>query len=233
MFSCIFYFFFFSSRRRHTRSLCDWSSDVCSSDLPLAFSPYSLLAFASYTRANKSPPIPFIIGSTTPIMAFVAMAASTAFPPCSRMRTPACAASGDSAATIPFREITIERAWPRSCPWLFPVHMIPATKRNMPPQKTRTALSFLVPLKDGQQHPSRHRDDDIRDVLLAQHGVEWCHVLGQNLLILLLELIALIFEFLSHRELLRCRCETGGRRVGSKIADLARQQRRPLRAVLP
>src|SRR5438034_11463877 len=26
-------YFFFSSRRRHTRSLCDWSSDVCSSDL--------------------------------------------------------------------------------------------------------------------------------------------------------------------------------------------------------
>src|SRR6266568_8993731 len=29
-------FFFFSSRRRHTRWNCDWSSDVCSSDLPLA-----------------------------------------------------------------------------------------------------------------------------------------------------------------------------------------------------
>src|SRR5579859_1962779 len=27
------YFFFFSSRRRHTRFDCDWSSDVCSSDL--------------------------------------------------------------------------------------------------------------------------------------------------------------------------------------------------------
>src|SRR5436190_18526754 len=27
--------FFFSSRRRHTRSLCDWSSDVCSSDLEI------------------------------------------------------------------------------------------------------------------------------------------------------------------------------------------------------
>src|SRR5438132_10467424 len=27
------FYFFFSSRRRHTRSLCDWSSDVCSSDL--------------------------------------------------------------------------------------------------------------------------------------------------------------------------------------------------------
>src|SRR5436190_6994144 len=31
---CFHCFFFFSSRRRHTRSLCDWSSDVCSSDLP-------------------------------------------------------------------------------------------------------------------------------------------------------------------------------------------------------
>src|SRR5207248_5665858 len=29
-------FFFFSSRRRHTRSYGDWSSDVCSSDLPRA-----------------------------------------------------------------------------------------------------------------------------------------------------------------------------------------------------
>src|SRR4030066_2525526 len=29
----VFVFFFFSSRRRHTRFKCDWSSDVCSSDL--------------------------------------------------------------------------------------------------------------------------------------------------------------------------------------------------------
>src|SRR3712207_8442969 len=28
------FFFFFSSRRRHTRYWRDWSSDVCSSDLP-------------------------------------------------------------------------------------------------------------------------------------------------------------------------------------------------------
>src|SRR5438034_11788970 len=34
--SAKFFFFFFSSRRRHTRSLCDWSSDVCSSDLTAA-----------------------------------------------------------------------------------------------------------------------------------------------------------------------------------------------------
>src|SRR2546430_8766206 len=30
------FFFFFSSRRRHTRFDCDWSSDVCSSDLTQA-----------------------------------------------------------------------------------------------------------------------------------------------------------------------------------------------------
>src|SRR5438045_9436297 len=29
------FFFFFSRRRRHTRCLSDWSSDVCSSDLPM------------------------------------------------------------------------------------------------------------------------------------------------------------------------------------------------------
>src|SRR2546422_5180415 len=30
----LFFIFFFSSRRRHTRCSRDWSSDVCSSDLP-------------------------------------------------------------------------------------------------------------------------------------------------------------------------------------------------------
>src|SRR5699024_11228978 len=33
---CVLFFFFFSSRRRHTRSKRDWSSDVCSSDLPFS-----------------------------------------------------------------------------------------------------------------------------------------------------------------------------------------------------
>src|SRR2546430_5292675 len=32
-------FFFFSSRRRHTRFDCDWSSDVCSSDLVFTETP--------------------------------------------------------------------------------------------------------------------------------------------------------------------------------------------------
>src|SRR2546430_2045701 len=33
----LFLAFFFSSRRRHTRFDCDWSSDVCSSDLKFWF----------------------------------------------------------------------------------------------------------------------------------------------------------------------------------------------------
>src|SRR2546430_3185280 len=41
------FLFFFSSRRRHTRFDCDWSSDVCSSDL-------SLLLRASYV-AERAP----------------------------------------------------------------------------------------------------------------------------------------------------------------------------------
>src|SRR5713101_9207294 len=35
----MFVFFFFSSRRRHTRLTCDWSSDVCSSDLDMGAPP--------------------------------------------------------------------------------------------------------------------------------------------------------------------------------------------------
>src|SRR3712207_7931447 len=38
------YFFFFSSRRRHTRYWRDWSSDVCSSDLTICFSFFSLFS---------------------------------------------------------------------------------------------------------------------------------------------------------------------------------------------
>src|SRR5580698_11375445 len=38
IFDAFIIFFFFSSRRRHTRLTCDWSSDVCSSDLALGSS---------------------------------------------------------------------------------------------------------------------------------------------------------------------------------------------------
>src|SRR5438034_10425574 len=45
--------FFFSSRRRHTRSLCDWSSDVCSSDLN-AVRGASVALFRSFNDAAWS-----------------------------------------------------------------------------------------------------------------------------------------------------------------------------------
>src|SRR2546430_9737632 len=47
-------FFFFSSRRRHTRFDCDWSSDVCSSDLPPPRGPRS--------RRCSTPPAPRTAG---------------------------------------------------------------------------------------------------------------------------------------------------------------------------
>src|SRR6266853_3436378 len=47
----LFFFFFFSSRRRHTIFDCDWSSDVCSSDLTPGLKPVAV------TRAAYIPEI--------------------------------------------------------------------------------------------------------------------------------------------------------------------------------
>src|SRR5437660_6796002 len=52
MHNVFFFCFFFSSRRRHTRWPRDWSSDVCSSDLP---SLTRSTARAPRTRAGHSP----------------------------------------------------------------------------------------------------------------------------------------------------------------------------------
>src|SRR2546427_13169018 len=46
---CVF-FFFFSSRRRHTRFDCDWSSDVCSSDLYAAYARQDFKAAIDHAR---------------------------------------------------------------------------------------------------------------------------------------------------------------------------------------
>src|SRR5207237_3542699 len=43
--------FFFSSRRRHTRFKCDWSSDVCSSDLPVVL---AIAAFRAKSGDGKN-----------------------------------------------------------------------------------------------------------------------------------------------------------------------------------
>src|SRR5256886_12619901 len=47
------YLFFFSSRRRHTRFDCDWSSDVCSSDLVMDFFAPPIV-FPNVTYTNQS-----------------------------------------------------------------------------------------------------------------------------------------------------------------------------------
>src|SRR5689334_24652322 len=51
---CFFFFFFFSSRRRHTRWNCDWSSDVCSSDLGIVCSKRSNPAVAGLFAFRRS-----------------------------------------------------------------------------------------------------------------------------------------------------------------------------------
>src|SRR5438309_11223670 len=45
--------FFFSSRRRHTRWNCDWSSDVCSSDLSSQTNLLALNAAIEAARAGE------------------------------------------------------------------------------------------------------------------------------------------------------------------------------------
>src|SRR5580692_12519264 len=52
-----FFFFFFSSRRRHTRFDCDWSSDVCSSDL--CSEPACLQFWLSIRTEHDGLPRPF------------------------------------------------------------------------------------------------------------------------------------------------------------------------------
>src|SRR5215204_3431084 len=47
-------FFFFSSRRRHTRSLCDWSSDVCSSDLAIPGEEPPMIRLTAMLRRNPA-----------------------------------------------------------------------------------------------------------------------------------------------------------------------------------
>src|SRR2546427_1568767 len=62
-------FFFFSSRRRHTRFDCDWSSDVCSSDLSTPFRrgmPRSSTAMSGQcSRASRTASRPSAASATT------------------------------------------------------------------------------------------------------------------------------------------------------------------------
>src|SRR6185437_13869238 len=55
--------------------------------------------------------MPLAPGSTRPIMALAAMAASIALPPAFRMSRPVWAASGWLVATMPYLPVTTERLW--------------------------------------------------------------------------------------------------------------------------
>src|SRR2546430_4191031 len=75
--------FFFSSRRRHTRFDCDWSSDVCSSDLarsngvrfvlyaldlagqPIATQPIGRADFMDESSGNTQTLHVLVVGTTT------------------------------------------------------------------------------------------------------------------------------------------------------------------------
>src|SRR5438477_8914322 len=49
--------FFFSSRRRHTRLTCDWSSDVCSSDLEEQYHRVALVLFLGHAQVDALDPV--------------------------------------------------------------------------------------------------------------------------------------------------------------------------------
>src|SRR4051812_50112658 len=51
--------FFFSSRRRHTILTCDWSSDVCSSDLPARSQIQALLPSCRKKKRSGLPRAPY------------------------------------------------------------------------------------------------------------------------------------------------------------------------------
>src|SRR5260370_30905929 len=61
---CVVAVFFFSSRRRHTRFKCDWSSDVCSSDL-------ALLVMAGAAASSLGRPLALVELQTARVSAWV------------------------------------------------------------------------------------------------------------------------------------------------------------------
>src|SRR5690242_21152974 len=76
----LLFFFFFSSRRRHTRLTCDWSSDVCSSDLgTLSAPPVARGAGnAAFAEADAFPDLIAVAVSSRPEQASAKIAAGAA-----------------------------------------------------------------------------------------------------------------------------------------------------------
>src|SRR5690349_3057998 len=98
--------------------------------------------------ANRSPPIPLLIGSTTPSTALAAMAASIADPP---------RASVWLVATLPCREITMDRAWLRS--------INANLARSADRRRRRRGHAQRVPFRPRQQPELRSRHIALRRAL--------------------------------------------------------------------
>src|SRR5260370_36952383 len=100
--------FFFSSRRRHTRFKCDWSSDVCSSDLqpPAGPSPQPVRVPERGTNWGRVIGIGLVvtaggIGVATIVEGFYTLCAGTADGPASVSAAGALRARGRALVRAP------------------------------------------------------------------------------------------------------------------------------------
>ena len=88
---------------------------------PLPLMARTDFSFSFQTSANRSPPTPVELGSTTLSAAAAVMAASTALPPSMSACSPAMAASGWLVATIPLVARTVLRRESKYIREAFPV----------------------------------------------------------------------------------------------------------------
>src|SRR5689334_25223437 len=95
-------FYFISSRRRHTRWNCDWSSDVCSSDLEGWIPPYDAtvtrkLREAGVVILGKTNMDEFALGSSTENSSY-----GPTHNPCDHALIPGGSGGGSSASIAAF-----------------------------------------------------------------------------------------------------------------------------------
>src|SRR4051812_43817403 len=96
--------------------------------------------------ANRSPPAPFIVGSTTESTAAAVTAASMALPPSCSTLSPAAVASGWLVAIAPLRAMTTERV-----PRVFPAGRSPAgccisiERATSPAKRMRIGADYSIP----------------------------------------------------------------------------------------